>query len=833
MKWLGAFYFLFVAVSSVMLAQPTFAVTASDWKAGNIIDDASFTNSSDMSVSQIQNWLDSRLKNCDYYGSKTSELAGGIDYNGDGRVSRAEYGKTKGNPAPFTCLNKYYEVPKTQPGSGIPASNYGKSTIPTGAKSAARLIYDAAQTYKISPKVLLVKLGTESAGPLTSDPWPFKIQYTYAMGARCPDSGPGGSANCDSNYAGFSLQMHEAAKLLRWYLDSMNASWWSYKKPYETNYILWNVDPSRCGGSNVYIQNKATAALYTYTPYQPNNAALQNMYGLGNSCSAYGNRNFWRVYHDWFGNPLRYYAFKGSSSASVYLYLDGYKASVPSMALLQDYGYSPGSIRVLPQSTANSIPNADTSPDALSAGIGFLTKSPSDSDGDGGSLYFVTIGKKYAVKDMGQYSEFGFKSSDIKKLPIDYIENMPNGGTLADFIASPTSNVFQVMSGQKNIIFTYKKYAELNTSGKITRMSHYGVSRIAGGKPIADGGVFIRKPNGSVYYYEPASGNYHGIPNMNTFNCWGVGKKLVAPYYQIAKSDYIKSFVSASSMSCVVKNSAGDSHLVDQNVKYPIPANFNFTSSTSHADLVTLAGSLNTSSTSLSRVVKKDSSAGVWYIENGNRRPISSLHNLVLLGYNGGDIDILSSASLNSIPVLNVKKLGSGLVVKSSGSNSVYAIHNDSRVGIGSAALFSALGYKWGDLETHSKSFLDSAYPASTESLNRYIAAPDKQSVVYFGPSKCYTVSDTVLQHYGQIKTNITSKTYNTTVLGNAFSAGSCVTMTVYAKSDESTTVYKVENGEKRAFSSWQAYSTSNTNSDPITVVDPSNLSSLSTGPTL
>ena len=51
------------------------------------------------------------------------------------------------------------------------------------------------------------------------------------------------------------------------------------------------------------LANAATAALYYYTPYQPNAAALANLYGTGDSCSAYGNRNFWRLYRDWFGDP--------------------------------------------------------------------------------------------------------------------------------------------------------------------------------------------------------------------------------------------------------------------------------------------------------------------------------------------------------------------------------------------------------------------------------------------------------------------------------------------------------------------------------------------------
>lgn len=274
-----------------LLSPVASAVSADEWRAGNIADDAIFTDTNSMSVSDIQNWLNGRIS-CDTNGVKTSELGGGI---------RAQYGASHGNPAPFTCLNNYYEVPKTTPSADLPISNYGQSTIPSGAISAAQIIYNAAQQYRISPKVLLVKLGTESPGPLTSDEWPFKTQFLYAMGAHCPDSGPGGSANCDTDYAGFSIQISEAAKLLRGYLDNMSQPWWSYKKPYRVNSILWNVIERGCGAGDVYIESKATAALYTYTPYQPNAAALNNMYGTGDSCSAYGNRNFWRVFRDWFG----------------------------------------------------------------------------------------------------------------------------------------------------------------------------------------------------------------------------------------------------------------------------------------------------------------------------------------------------------------------------------------------------------------------------------------------------------------------------------------------------------------------------------------------------
>jgi hypothetical protein len=292
---------LVTPVIALLLSSATFlnpaqtsAVTSNEWSAGRIIDDGVFTDNRSMSVQEIQWFLMSKVPNC--------------DNNGTGSVNgttRAAYAESKGNPRPsgaqtFTCLRDYYEVPKTTPGPGVPASNYGYASghIPAGGVSAAQLILDAAQAYSISPKTLLVTLQKEQG--LVTDDWPLNNQYLYATGAYCPD-GPNG-AQCDPNYAGFSIQMREAAKLMRGYLDNMTQPWWPYKKPYSNNTILWNTTNTNCGSSNVYIETMATAALYTYTPYQPNQAALNNLYGTGDGCSAYGNRNFWRMFNDWFGS---------------------------------------------------------------------------------------------------------------------------------------------------------------------------------------------------------------------------------------------------------------------------------------------------------------------------------------------------------------------------------------------------------------------------------------------------------------------------------------------------------------------------------------------------
>ncbi len=66
--------------------------------------------------------------------------------------------------------------------------------------------------------------------------------------------------------------------------------------------IMWNVAETGCGSAPVSIKNTATASLYNYTPYQPNAAALAAYPGVGDRCSAYGNRNFFYLFRKYFGS---------------------------------------------------------------------------------------------------------------------------------------------------------------------------------------------------------------------------------------------------------------------------------------------------------------------------------------------------------------------------------------------------------------------------------------------------------------------------------------------------------------------------------------------------
>lgn len=309
---------------SSLIGQVSFAANTSNFQAGDIIDDSVFTNANTMSVTDIQNFLNSKVPTCDT--NHTGTVGGtGTAYN-----------------PPFICLKDFYENPSAtytvsfsyldsnctaQAGSRTyyynnayqytsltPVYNNGdchqgyvlKATIqtmngvrPSGSISAAQIIYNLAQQYQINPQVLIVLLQKEQG--LVTDTWPEPWEYQSATGYGCPDYSP-----CNAGYSGFSNQLTQSATMFRAIMN--NSPTWYTPYVLGNNFIQYS-PISSCGGSNVYVQNRATQALYNYTPYQPDAAALAAGYGNGDSCSSYGNRNFWLYFTDWFGPTTDIYRY--------------------------------------------------------------------------------------------------------------------------------------------------------------------------------------------------------------------------------------------------------------------------------------------------------------------------------------------------------------------------------------------------------------------------------------------------------------------------------------------------------------------------------------------
>jgi hypothetical protein len=260
---------VFVAALVPLAApQPAYAAVGSNFDAGFILSDETFYNRGAMNNGQIQAFLADKGSGC------------------------------RDNALPCLKNLRTDVAPR--------AGDQYCGALPAMTAATAGQVFEAvAIACGVNPQVLLVLVEKEQSLLTRSNPSDYS--YRYATGFACPDTPPG----CSSATAGFVTQVYLAAKQFQRY--RINPGNYNYQAG-RANNILFNPSGS-CGSSSVFIRNQATAGLYNYTPYQPNSAALNNLYGSGDGCSSYGNRNFWRMFTDWFGgtsNLLDSASFEGN-----------------------------------------------------------------------------------------------------------------------------------------------------------------------------------------------------------------------------------------------------------------------------------------------------------------------------------------------------------------------------------------------------------------------------------------------------------------------------------------------------------------------------------------
>src|SRR6218665_3422755 len=88
--------FVLSALLTTFTSTQSDALSGSDFRTARIIDDGIFFNGDAMPASSIQNFLNAKVPTCDTWGTQMR-----------GSQTRAQYGASVGNPAPYTCLKNY------------------------------------------------------------------------------------------------------------------------------------------------------------------------------------------------------------------------------------------------------------------------------------------------------------------------------------------------------------------------------------------------------------------------------------------------------------------------------------------------------------------------------------------------------------------------------------------------------------------------------------------------------------------------------------------------------------------------------------------------------
>lgn len=627
--FLAMFMLLFFVASLVISSGNAAALSGSDFKAGDIIDDAIFSNNSSMSAQQIQYFLNSKVPVCDTNGSQI--------YSGS--QTRAQYGASKGYPAPYTCLKSYsQDTPSMGGETGL------CNPLAGGVKVAAQIIFDVSQACGINPQVLLVLLQKEQS--LVTDDWPWPSEYQNATGFGCPDTAP-----CDPTYGGFFYQVYYAARQFKVY--AKNPTVFNYRAN-RNNSILYNPN-SACGSSNVFIQNQSTADLYIYTPYQPNPAALNNLYGTGDSCSSYGNRNFWRMFNDWFGTTNGTSLVQGSNQ-TVYLVNGSTKYGIPSTEMMGNYRLRSTIITPSSDSYLNSLTDGGV--------LGTLFTVEGDP-----TVYLADNGVKYGIPSASLCTDWALNcSTGVKTISYNVANAMPSAGVLQQIM----QNNFVIYKMQGGVRHPYLSQAALAADGysgvpASIIWSGYNLTS-ALGSPIIENSVLVKfGANPTIYYY--VNGHFYGIASGTIFSNWFPGGGV---YYDNVSQYATSPPTSSGLVPSMIQTGSAKTYIIDRGRKIDVSArSSDWPAGTVNADLDALANSFPTLATINASNTFRTPVGAIYTVRGGQRNVIASMNDFYALGYSLDNAVPLNEDTISVIPFGSFE-VGEGSVFKVVGSSAIY-----------------------------------------------------------------------------------------------------------------------------------------------------------------
>ena len=480
------------------------AADASRFDPGLIISDSVFYDFGTMTVDEIQRFLESKVPVC------------------------------KANDGGPTCLRNYVmDTPEKIGEDGKCASMPAKTN-----QKASQIIYDVARACGINPRVLIVLLQKEQGLVQATNPTAY--MYKAATGFGCPDSDP---AICGKVHTGLFNQLYKGAGQLQWYGDPRGS--YTYLKVGRTANILYNPN-ANCGKKPVMIKSIATTALYYYTPYTPNDAAMKNLYGTGDSCSAYGNRNFWRFYSDWFGSPIGGGFLLKGPGAEVFLIVDNNKYLITDPDLIT--ALKPlGPLGTISQDYLDTFKTSGT--------MSRIVKSVTNQ------YYFVDAGTKFAFSSCQQALNFGLDCTTAVQLTGSQLDALANGPAMTELVTGDDgTGQYLISNGTKRQILDSNSLLANGINVPLTASTKISAYRyLPWGKPIiAERSVFKNSVTGQSGVY--VDGMYYSIDEKTAkdlnFATWFTQSNGTMT------TDGLSTVNSSVSVKSIVANSAGDAYLL-------------------------------------------------------------------------------------------------------------------------------------------------------------------------------------------------------------------------------------------------------------------------------
>ena len=313
------FYFATLLLGSLLLSL-LFAPKAEAFNKNRLIDDALFTDTDSLNQNQIQNWLNAEAG---FLKSWTDDVnipfPGKTDVNGNKCFAHIATGMTAAEIIAEAAddWQAQYVVWRKPNGEVIPTSQWDDYTGTIQSCRSETAQWPDTNLKTVSPKALLVTLQKEQSlisltGSYSSNPnhyenptWPSnEYALAWAMGYGVPDTG-----GKNHRFIGLYSQVNWAAWQLRFNFErsaatDANIDWdgvgfitytgpmieGNWKRCSSCSYQTFS-GYNMIDGEPLYMENRATAALYYYTPHT--------------YPGYYGNYNFVQFYSQWFGSVFQ------------------------------------------------------------------------------------------------------------------------------------------------------------------------------------------------------------------------------------------------------------------------------------------------------------------------------------------------------------------------------------------------------------------------------------------------------------------------------------------------------------------------------------------------
>ncbi|MBG6058521.1 hypothetical protein IWX89_001965 [Cryobacterium sp. MP_M3] len=747
----------FLTVAATTNRDKAEAASAGDFNAGNIISDAEFYNSGTMSERDIQSFLNGKVSNC-----------------------RSGY----------VCLKDYSQATAGQSAKGEGCAAYQGS----GGESAASIIYKVSRACGINPQALLVMLEKETS--LVGSSSPSSAVYRKAMGYGCPDT-----ADCDAQYYGFFNQVYNAAYQFKKYQANPGSRGYVAGR---WNSILWNPNTA-CGASNVYIENQATAALYIYTPYRPNSAALNNLYGTGDGCSTYGNRNFWRLFTDWFGDTHGGSSIvRDTSTGDLSLIAGTSKYRVPTMDIYYALA-NLGSYRDVPASYLSGYAAGNDASE--------LVRNPLS-----GEIALVQGNSRHRFGSCSQVADWGYDCSKAIDLMPGQWAKLPGGGDVSAFMVLPgSSTTYYLNASARSPVDEWAGVLALNggASPWVGTMRTAVGERYPIGRVLATPATAVKTASSNDLFFIDGWGSRIHIPTMAVLAEYGLST------IRTVSDSVINGYARAAADLTIVANCNGTEGLVNGQAFSPLRSNGTGIPVTALTG-PTCAAFGGGASIATAAFVISPGSPNVSLITGGAVRPVWGWNDVIRL--NNGSAPVISTLTTDTVrglPQAGVVVAPYSLV-KSSSDATVWATDGlDRKLRLDSFGTSDALGLGgWRAVPDQ----LVNGYATTGATLSRVVSCAGATYIGLGGTLYAVTANN---PHGLPVA-----------ALGDAcgvLSRSSAAPIDkVFVKSSGTSTVYYVLGGQRKAVNTWSDLVAANGGSAPqIFTVNPSEVSSLPNGGTL